>query len=736
MQTIDVIINTHEPLSPREIRHLAERKLRVIASLGQASYRIRGETDITLEDVRTLPYVAEATQFEPNRKVHDSLRQVERRLSLDATFSSVSSSGVGSVEPKISILVSLDRFGDIDATLDSLNQIGHVKENTSRRALVEIDAGRIDEVAALTGVTAVEPEPDNRAQNNIAQGLIHADTITSDLGLDGSGEIVGVADSGLDTGDAHDPNLLADFAGRVVNIHSRVTKNATIYPGMNDGADLNNHGTHVSGSILSNGTNSNGNIKGIAPAARLTMLSMGPDHTTGLDTPPDLTNGIFDIAYADGARIHNNSWGTPLYGQLELGFYSAQSEDVDEFVSQHPDMLILFSAGNEGPAPKTVTPPGTAKNCLTVGASESLRPLPPQFTKNSNYQDHDSNPNTPPKNFPLPFLYSLSDQADNENHIAQFSSRGPTNDNRIKPDLVAPGTWILSCRSQVSVNLLGPDGVPHESSFPYPDDAKALSHDDAVNLGLPGAPFFGTWDQNTPDAPSGSGSSYQQNYCYNSGTSMATPIVAGAATLLRQYLRQQRGIISPSAALMKAMLINGATVPFGQSNRPDKHRGFGWLNLENTIRPEPTGDQLFLDSTEHAVGYSEVRRFSVHPAQINHPFRVTLAWTDAPGVGIQNRLYLRVIGPDGIPIDGDITPFPQVSNNVQRVHIENPLQGAYVIEVHGRDVVFGTPGQTEIRQEFAIAVINGLNLVTHADVDGMAILRSMTPLPILTNPVG
>lgn len=708
MQTIDIVISCHEPLTSREINHLAGRNLRIIASHGEASYRIRGESDITLEEVEALPYVAEATQFVTNRKVHGSLRQIERSFSLDAILSADTSSALPPIDSKITVLVSLDRYGDVKATIDALSQIGQVKESTNRRALVEIASSQIDEVATLVGVTAVEPEPDNRTHNNIARGLIQADTVASDLGLDGAGEIVGVADSGLDTGDVN--NLLADFAGRVVNIHTRVSKNTTIYPGVDDAADLNNHGTHVAGSILGSGANSNGNIIGIAPAAELTMLSMGPDHTTALDPGADLTSGVFDIAYNDGARIHSNSWGNGRLGQLQLGYYSAYSEDVDEFVRTRPDMFILFSAGNEGAEAKTVSPPGTAKNCLTVGASESLRPLPANFTKASNLQDHDSNLATPDQNFPLG-PWPRSDEADDTNHIASFSSRGPTNDRRIKPDLVAPGTWILSCRSQVSVAQNGPDGLAHFNSLPYPDDASGLSHDDAVNLGLPGAAFLGTWDQNTPDAPAGSGNTYQQNYCYNSGTSMATPIAAGAATLLRQYLRQQRGINSPSAALIKAMLINGATVPAGASNRPNNHRGFGWLNLENTIRPEPTGEQLVLDNDVHAVAYNEVRKFSVRLSQTNNPFRVTLVWSDAPGVGIQNRLYLRVVGPDGIPIDGDITPFPQVSNNAQRIHIENPSAGTYTIEVHGRDIVFGTLGLPEIRQDYAIAVINGVDIV-------------------------
>src|SRR4029077_18795186 len=121
------------------------------------------------------------------------------------------------------------------------------------------------------------------------------------------------------------------------------------------------------------------------------------------------------------------------------------------------------------------------------------------------------------------------------------------------------------------------------------------THAEAVGRGLPGAPFFGTWNENTPDAPAGSGPIYQQNYFYDSGTSMATPITTGATALLRQYLRQRRGTTDPAGALIKAVLINGATVPAGQGNVPNNDRGFGWLNMENTIRPVAIGQQSFAD---------------------------------------------------------------------------------------------------------------------------------------------
>ncbi len=197
---------------------------------------------------------------------------------------------------------------------------------------------------------------------------------------------------------------------------------------------------------------------------------------------------------------------------------------------------------------------------------------------------------------------------------------------------------------------------------------------------------------------------------------MATPITAGAATLLRQYLREVRAVANPSAALLKALLINGATVPVTESNVPNSDRGFGWLNLANTLAPEPTGEQIFIDDIGRSVAQGETRRFSVSVADTSHPFRCTLVWTDLPGDQLQNQLYLRVVAPDGTEFDGDVTPIDNPTNNTQRVHIESPETGEYRIEIHGVAVTFSVAPTGELRQDFALAVINGTQLTVKEEV--------------------
>ena len=119
-------------------------------------------------------------------------------------------------------------------------------------------------------------------------------------------------------------------------------------------------------------------MRGTAPKAKLVLQSVLDDND-GLGGLPNDLNDLFGPPYkTDKARIHSNSWGSTG----NFGVYDQQAHEVDQFVNQHRDMLICFAAGNEGldhnangqTDPNSVTPPGTAKNCLTVGACENNRP--------------------------------------------------------------------------------------------------------------------------------------------------------------------------------------------------------------------------------------------------------------------------------------------------------------------------------------------------------------------------
>ena len=215
-------------------------------------------------------------------------------------------------------------------------------------------------------------------------------------------------------------------------------------PAVNEGDwnDANGHGTHTAASIvgtgaawLGDGSPSAGQYRGTAPGARLVHQSI-MDAYGGLGGLPIDLSILFQQAYDEGARIHSDSWGASVAGR-----YTADSATADAFMWDHKDMLLVFAAGNSGEDADrdgvvdrdSLSAPGTAKNALTVGASENLRSDITVTWGSSLFRA------SPIRDDRL---------ADNPSGLAAFSSHGPTDDERIKPDVVAPGTFIISARSQ------------------------------------------------------------------------------------------------------------------------------------------------------------------------------------------------------------------------------------------------------------------------------------------------
>ncbi len=168
---------------------------------------------------------------------------------------------------------------------------------------------------------------------------------------------------------------------------------------------------------------------GVAPEAKLVIQSLA-DAEGGLGGIPNDSGDLMRQAYNDGARVHNDSWGGQTGGSNEApeyGGYALDSHQVDAAAWEYKDMLILFAAGNQGEDkdgdgfvnPDSIGSPGTAKNVMTVGASENNRPQ-------LNYAWGD----WWPSDFPANPIYS-DRVSDNPNGLAAFSSRGPTDDSRI-----------------------------------------------------------------------------------------------------------------------------------------------------------------------------------------------------------------------------------------------------------------------------------------------------------------
>lgn len=475
----------------------------------------------------------------------------------------------------------------------------------------------------------------------------------------GSGETVAVIDSGIDR--TH-PDLKDQLAAEPVAFEDCAVD------------DRVGHGTHIAGIIAGTGAASRAAggppLSGIAPGAKLVVV--GNVKVTGnkVQTRIPLEIGsLLDLAVSRRASIVNASWGQPE----DRSLYNGTAENLDRYLVEHPDVLVVVAAGNEGSAPegfyelRSVVPPGTAKNVLTVGASATSRDTFKQ-TWGERLQGL-----FPKKNA------SEDPVAGNADLIAGISSRGPTDFDSVKPDLVAPGTYVLGPRAKT---ILNPQLI---------------------------------WANHTTD-----------DYAYIGGSSFAAPIVAGSAAVLRQFLRETRGTPG-SAALLKAILI-GAAIPLPpgrpkeqaeQIGFPDFDQGFGRVSLRDLLpavgAEKPPRTLAFVDAartSDEALKNKERRNYKL-TVRGGGPLVVTLVWTDPPGRDVQNRLTLTVIDPEGTPragnaghLFGSALAFSQASsdrrNTVLQVRIADADPGDYTVRVHGFNVI-------RPRQGFAVAAIGDVD---------------------------
>ncbi|MFL5542386.1 MAG: S8 family serine peptidase, partial [Longimicrobiaceae bacterium] len=539
--------------------------------------------------------------------------------------------------------------GDREAVLQWMRDHGvTVVGQGMQKVRVEMDPALAGEVRAIHEVESLDEYVEPELLNDQARRLLGVDPPGNGAGgipQTGRGQIVGIADTGID--ETH-----ADFAGRIKKVFPRGR------PG--DASDPHGHGTHVAGSVVGTGAASQGAIRGVAPEAEIVFQSIRGDDGR-LKLPADLGE-LLREAYDEGARIHNNSWGTRTGSQ-----YRSTSFDVDDFVWRNRDMLVVIAAGNEGTAVSTAVPPrvgrgfpdwlsisapATAKNALVVGASRGPR-------TSGGYAADTWNERWPDR-FALPEGIAGETVSGDPERMAGFSSRGPCMDDRVKPDVVAPGTDILSTLA---------------STAPRPLDEEVFWGEDPARPG----------------------------YAYMGGTSMAAPLVAGCAALVRQWYVEDRGH-EPSAALLKATLVNGTRwlsgpdAVEGHPTTPNFHQGFGAVHLPTTIpNPGNPGMKLaFFDPWRDRGRWLQdglARTWDLE-VKAGTPLRICMAYTDLARSGVQNRLNLFVdeVGGAGRWVGNQDLPFnpkrvPDPYNNVQVVRIDAPAAGQYRIKVTATSLV-------------------------------------------------
>ncbi len=557
-----------------------------------------------------------------------------------------------------SIMVQVYPDADLAKTVDAIRGLGIEaaaiagwRENPffSRVRLLMTD-GEIarfrDDLARLPEVFWIDLEPRRKLLNDttiwVGQSGLSGGMTTPifSQGIYGEGQTVAVLDTGIDVDMCYFrdatlglPPINACNGGTTVNTSQRkVVAVDFLWANECNGGisgsewDNQNHGTHVAGTVAGDNFANlliHDTADGMAPGAKLVIQDGGFQTDNcgdlpGIGCPVVDLNPIFQQSYDQGARLHSNSWGDNENAAVQNN-YSAGSQDVDEFMWNHKDFLVFFAAGNSGPGTATVSSPSTAKSGVSVGST----------------------------------LRGAS-----ANSMSGFSSCGPTDDGRLKPEVTVPGSSIISAGNDFSITT---------------------------------------------------------NNCGTrtiSGTSMATPGAAGLTALIRQYYvdgwypsgaENTADGFTPSAALLKATLVNSGQNMTGTAAIPANCQGWGRVLLENAL--SFTGETRKLFARDNA-GFttSSANEEHVFTLVINgsaEPLKVTLAWTDFPSTPaanphLNNDLDLTVSGPGGTFLgnvfSGGVSAAGGTAdrrNTLEQVLLASPAPGTYTVTVRSFNVPNG-----------------------------------------------
>ena len=542
----------------------------------------------------------------------------------------------------------------------------HRSRDTAATTRANWTRDAIDTLLGLTGVTNAEERA--RAQTNnfwsrnaVTRGAAHPIPFTGPRGLgtgsvlSGRGQVVGALDTGLD--------LFSVFFRETTGGAPYVGCNAQGYPLPNqreigpvsfpgrkvvqyvfdasgsgacgDRFDLDGHGSHTSGTNVGQpncATGADGAacplttlaFSGVAPGASIAMFDAGPA-TDGSLIVPDDPGRVAEWTSLAGGHVHSNSWGADTGNT-----YSSFDQSLDSYAYLHPETLFVVAAGNDGDSTGfgSVASPGLAKNAITVGAAvSSAAAFELAFCGNSARQPSDA----------MCSAYAASDRSQD---IAFFSSFGYAHaGRRAKPDVVAPSFYVWSAAA----------GQPAQVS---------------QSAAFQSAP----WSSGLLE---GMG-----------GTSMATPAVAGAALLVRQYFAEGwwpcgypgsgPAWASIPASLVKAVLIaaaspltgnmestdsGGTRLRLADTGYPSYVQGYGQPSLLSVLRvlgetdflrtpplempalaksalPDGVGAEPVLSRTGATLtfvvcpwNHSDSRGWTAHSAAM---LTATLVWTDLP----------------------------------------------------------------------------------------------------------
>ncbi|MBM3848401.1 MAG: hypothetical protein FJ405_19210, partial [Verrucomicrobia bacterium] len=317
----------------------------------------------SLERIRSLPFVRWVGEFKPNHKLHSAIADWAANPGGEAsrTLNLMISPAASPIERALvrRLLQRLDR--------QAQGRFGGLLQGSVLRT-------QLGALAASPAILWVEPAPNPKLVDEVAAKIVAGDggagrLAMQELGFDGTGVTVAVADSGLDTGDLE--TMHPDIAGRVAGLF--------FYGNLEDASDGHSHGTHVTGIVAGNAavgeTDENGFLYGLGVAPGATVVAQRLfDDAGGYEAPSSFETLTRDAVRA-GADIGSNSWGDDVQGRYDISAaeFDALVRDADSLSAGDQEYILEFSAGNAGPGAQTIGSPAVAKNVIATGASQNDR---------------------------------------------------------------------------------------------------------------------------------------------------------------------------------------------------------------------------------------------------------------------------------------------------------------------------------------------------------------------------
>ncbi len=448
-------------------------------------------------------------------------------------------------------------------------------------------------------------------------------------GLNGSEQVVTIADTGLDTehcsfaGSASDtgisPITYASFISGDQSYDNSYRKiiQYVAYVDSYDTSTGTGHGTHVAGSSVgSNYDTSNNDYDGMATGAKATFFDMGSYNTGALYTP-SVFYDMFKPGVNAGARIFSGSFG------YVYNYYSSDSVAIDKYLYEiNVDYTVLLSVGNEGQEGfYSAIDPAQAKNAIAVGSTES------SFHKSSSY-NRDADPD----------------------YVPYFSSLGPTFDYRYKPDILMPGQLIASANDYTTCDFAVSQGTSMSCGLSggiaaiirqfYVDDNFAY----ARNLRI----------SSSADSPTPSGALIKASLIHSGSQMKKYNVVYSSspqATVLQNDLELSGRRAGYSAGFNEDPMDSDA---IGRSaHRPDFVQGFGRVDLQNLIPLEGEGMREATRGYDlhawdkYTIGSLETRYFwvtttaEVNTSFVAHGLKASLVWMDKSNIYVAEKFLLH-----------------------------------------------------------------------------------------------